>query len=561
MDFVGGNPHVATGLTAANLRWAFQEPYIATGGPITWLSHMLDVEWFGLSPGAHHVTSVVLHTVASLALFGALSSATGAALPSAIVACLFAVHPLHVESVAWISERKDVLSAIFWFLTIGAYLRYVRRPGLSRYGLVVIAFALGLLSKPMIATLPLTLLLLDYWPLRRLSWEEPRHFGRLLLEKAPLAALSVVALALTLAAQAQIGAVAAVERVPLGTRAANACVAAMTYVRRMLWPTDLAVFYPYRDPIAPALWIGCALFLTVTTVLAIRVARRAPYVTTGWLWFLVTLAPVSGLVQVGGHAMADRFTYVPLVGVFVVLVWSGHALLERFGLDQRLGATVAGIAVALCVVAARAQVWHWENSVALWRHALDVTHDNGRAHANLGVALAQVGETERALDEYRSALAIQPTDPKTHNNLGLALVQQSQLAEAISHYRQAISLDSLYANAHNNLANALAEDGHSEEALAHHHEAIRLDPTNGLLHANLAITLGQMDRLGDAIASMREALRLDPRQAEGHYIAGVMLVQKQDPRGAVQQFAAALAIDPSLQKSAKRHLAELKARP
>ena len=376
------------------------------------------------------------------------------------------------------SERKDVLSGVFWFVTIAAYLAYVRRPRAWRYALVAVSLTLGLLSKPIIATLPVVLLLLDYWPLARLSLEEPGQLRRRVIEKVPLLALGLASLALTLSAQSSIGAVANGEQVPLGPRATNAIVAVATYVRRTFVPHDLAAFYPYRDAIPSPLWIGSALFLTVTTVLAIRAARRAPFVTTGWLWFLVTLAPVSGLVQVGGHAMADRFTYVPLIGLFVMIVWSGHALLERFGLNQRVAATIAGIAVALCVVIARAQVWHWQDSVALWRHALEVTRDNGRAHANLGVALARVGETRQATDEYRSALAIQPADPKTHNNLGLALAQQSQLADAISHDRQAHQPGSALRKRAQQSGQRPGRDRHSEEALAQHREATCARPSS-----------------------------------------------------------------------------------
>jgi protein O-mannosyl-transferase len=559
-DFVVENPHVAAGLTAANVRWAFAQPYIATGGPLTWISHMLDVEMFGMDAGAHHLVNVVLHAIASIALFTVLWSATGAAPLAAIVALLFAVHPLHVESVAWISERKDLLSGAFWFVTIGAYLAYVRRPAAWRYVLLVVSFALGLLSKPMIATLPVVLLLLDHWPLRRLSWEDPRELGRRILEKLPLFILSLVSAALTFAAQRQIGAVADFERMSLTTRVANACVAYLAYIRRLFWPSDLAVFYPYQDAIPPQLWIGCAVALLVMTALALLAAKRAPYITTGWLWFVITLAPVSGLVQVGGHAMADRFTYVPLIGLFVIAAWGGQALLSRAGASSAASAAIVCVAIATCTAVARGQVWHWQSGVSLWEHALQVTANNGRAHANLGVALARIGDQRRAIEEYERALTLEPAAPKTHNNLALVLAQQGQTAAAISHYNEAIRFDPAYANAHNNLANALAETGRFDEALPHHHEAIRLEPANGLARANLGITLGQMNRLDEAIASMRDALRLDPRQAEWHYILGLMLVQAQNSREASEQFADALAIDPSHQK-ARAALAELKARP
>jgi Flp pilus assembly protein TadD len=548
VEFVVENPHVANGLRPANVRWAFAEAYSATGGPLTWISHMADVETFGLNPGAHHLVNVTLHAFASIALFGVLLSATGALGRSALVACLFAVHPQHVESVAWISERKDILSGLFWFVTIAAYLAYVGRPSLWRYVLVVISLILGLLSKPMIATLPVALLLLDYWPLARLSWSEPGQLRSRVLEKLPLLVISLIALALTLAAQSRIGAVASAEQVPLWTRVMNACIAIATYVRRTFVPHDLAVFYPYRSDIALPLWLGSAIVLGAVTALAIRTARQAPYLTTGWLWFLVTLTPVAGIVQVGGQAMADRFTYIPLIGVFVMLVWGGHALLARFGATRTMLAAAVAV-IVLCVIPARAQVWHWQNSITLWQHALDVTRENGRAHANLGVALARSGDGDRAIDEYRAALELQPADAKTHNNLALALEQRGQTADAVTHLRQAVALDPAYANAHNNLANALAETGHADEALAHHREAISLEPGNALARANLAITLGHLDRVDEGIAVMRDALQIDPRQAEWHFILGVMLMQAQQPAGAQEQFSAAIAIDPSHERA------------
>src|SRR5580765_6765130 len=402
LEFVAENPHVATGLNAENVEWAFANPYSATGGPLTWISHMLDVEMFGMDAGKHHATSLVLHLCNTVLLLALLWRMTGAFGPSAVAAVLFAIHPLHVESVAWVSERKDVLSTLFWLLTIRAYVSYVKRPAWPRYAAVVACFTLGLLSKPMVATLPFVLLLLDVWPLERINVRDifrrrttaARSPGvtRLVLEKVPLFVLSAISIGLTFEAQRQLGAIAAIDSLPIGSRVSNAIVSYVTYIGQAFWPVDLAAFYPHPLVIPLAQTAGAALALAVITVFAMTAARDAPYVTVGWFWYVGTLVPVIGIVQLGSHAMADRFTYIPLVGLFVIAAWGGASLLQRAG-ASRATLTIAAVAlVAACVVVSRAQVHHWENGVALWEHATQVTRNNARAHANLGVALARLGQ-------------------------------------------------------------------------------------------------------------------------------------------------------------------------
>jgi Tfp pilus assembly protein PilF len=530
LEFVAENPHVATGLTAANVRWAFTHPYTATGGPITWISHMLDVELFGLDPGAHHVTSLAIHLCNALLLLLVLWDMTGAVGRSAWVAALFAVHPLHVESVAWVAQRKDVLSTFFWLLTMWAYVAYARRPfdsplipaskderlaqgrPLRRYVTVALLLTLGLMSKPMVATLPFVLLLLDVWPLQRLPldrtwWGAAR---RLTLEKLPLFALAAASIALTFAAQREIGAVAGFDAVPLPLRLANAAVSYVAYIGRMFWPAGLAAFYPYRESVPPLVVAGCVLALAAATAAAIRARPRAPYATVGWLWYLGTLVPVVGIVQVGGHAMADRFTYVPLVGLFIVLAWGGAAVRARAGLSRASMTIAAMAAVLACAILARGQALHWQNGVALWEHATRVTRDNARAHANLGVSLARQGQLGPAIAEYREALRLEPGAADTHNNLALALVGARQPDAARAHYEEAIRVKPAYANAHTNLANLLDEQGRADEAIRHYREAIRLEPDHLLAHVNLAMTLARMGRAREAIPHLETALRINP---------------------------------------------------
>jgi len=519
-EYVSANPNIAAGLTWSAIRWAFTTGYFANWHPLTWISHMVDVQLFGLNGGAHHLTNLVLHVANTLLLFVLLTKMTGAVGRSAFVAALFAVHPMHVESVAWVAERKDVLSTAFWLLTTWAYVGYVRQPGVWRYVAMAMLFGLGLLSKPMVATLPFVLLLLDVWPLQRIIARDifrrrtkaARGPGvaSLVLEKVPLFVLSAMSIGLTFEAQRQLGAIAAIENLPIGSRISNAIVSYVAYIGQAFWPVDLAAFYPYPLVIPPALVAGASLALAVMTVCAIRAARHAPYVTVGWFWYVGTLVPVIGIVQLGSHAMADRFTYIPLVGLLVIAAWGGASLLQRAG-ASRATLTIAAIAlVAVCAVVSRAQVHHWENGVALWEHATQVTQNNARAHANLGVALARGGQRGRAIAEYGEALRIEPRYPEAHNNLALALAVEGKTQEALAHYQDALHLKPDYANAHTNMANLLDENGRGEEAIAHYREAIRLDPTHVLARINLAVTLARESRLDEAVAELEAVLRLEP---------------------------------------------------
>ena len=423
-DFVVDNPHVAAGLTADGVRWSFAHAYDAAGGPLTWLSHMLDVELFGMTPGPHHLQSVILHAVNTVLLLLVLWQMTGSTWRSAFVAALFALHPMHVESVAWVSERKDVLSAMFWLLAMWAYVRYVRQPSAPRYLVVAFALTLGLLAKPMVATLPLVLLLLDVWPLKRvpLSWAGRAQWRSAIVEKLPLIALAAGFLIWTLVAQRAIGAVVTLAALPFSARLANAAMSLVTYIEKLAWPSGLAVFYPFSRDLPLWLPLVSAGILVAISVLVWRFATRRPYLAVGWLWYLVTLIPVLGFVQVGSHAMADRFTYLPAIGLFVIAAWGGTELLSAIRV-RGVAPAVGVIVVIAFAIGARAQIGYWRSSETLWARALAVTNGNFRAHAGMAEVRSQQHRIDEAIAHYSEAVRLAPDEAEWHVNLGLLFAQ------------------------------------------------------------------------------------------------------------------------------------------
>jgi tetratricopeptide (TPR) repeat protein len=446
--------------------------------------------------------------------------------------------------VAWVAERKDVLSTFFGLLCLLAYHAYARDRRLLRYAAVVVAFALSLMAKPMLVTLPFLLLLLDHWPLRRTA-ETP--LARLLLEKAPLMALSAAASALTLWAQQQAGAIKSLETLPLARRAANALVAYVSYVLQTLWPTGLAVLYPYPASIPAWKPAAASLLLALITLAVAREARRQPSLLTGWLWYLGLLVPVIGLVQVGSQAMADRYMYLPMVGLLVMLAWG---IPER--IDGRWLRIAAVSSVAACAVLAHAQLRHWSDSVSLWRRALAVTRDNAWAHNNLGHALLKQARVADAMPELQEAVRLKPDYAEARNNLGHALSEQGRTDEAIAQYREALRLLPGYNEVHNNLGVALLRQGRHDEAIRSLGDALRLQPGIAHVRANLALAHGarararaEQGRLDEALVDPREALRLVPGDPDDHYDLGVLLYRKGQSAEAVQQFEAALKLDPS----------------
>ena len=532
--YVTQNDQVQKGLSRQGAAWAFTTTHANFWHPLTWLSHMLDCELFGLNPAGHHFVGLLVHLLNTLLLFVVLHWMTRALWPSAFVAALFAWHPLHVESVAWVSERKDVLSTFFWILTLGAYARYVEHPRVLRYLLVLVLFSLGLMAKPMLVTLPFVLLLLDYWPLGRfnlgpLSWEAGRPDNRrtpashLVLEKIPFFALSAAACVAAYMAQARGGALKGASLFPLGVRAANAVISYVSYLEKMIWPHDLAVFYPH-----PGTWpgwqvAGAVLLLLAISALAAAAVRKAPYLAFGWLWYLGTLVPVIGLIQVGDHAMADRYTYVPLIGLFIMVAW-GAADLTRNWPRRRLVLSVAAAAV-FCALAAGSvrQLKHWENSVTLFRHTLHATKNNYVAHTNLGMLSAGQGKLDEAMSHYADALRIKPDLVEARMNMGAALAAQNKFEEASRHYLRVLQIKPDFAAAHYNLGNLFAAQGKTIPAVSHFQRALLLEPDDAEAHNNLGISLARQGNRQEAIEHFQEALRIDPDFASARNNLNIIL--------------------------------------
>lgn len=533
-DYVTENRYVQDGLTLKGIVWAFSQPHAHNWHPLTWLSHMLDCQVFGLKAGMHHLVNLFFHVANTLLLFIILRRMTNALWPSAFVAGLFALHPLHVESVAWVAERKDVLSTLFWMLTMGAYVYYVKRPGYKRYLLVFVFFVLGLMSKPMLVTLPFVLLLLDYWPLKRLNLVKsdariaaatPQPASRvkrkqksqqqagkdtvqtkgtvesralwpqiwpLLKEKIPFFIVTMLFCFVTFYAQQLV--VKPMELYPLGGRIANALISCVSYIGKMLWPLKLSIFYPYIG-VSLLSWqaVSATLVLAVTTYITIRAARRFPYLIVGWFWYLGTLIPVIGLVQVGLQSMADRYTYVPLIGVFIMIAWGVPELLNRRRYGRFAIASAAVVILLALTVVTYVQVGYWRNNIVLYEHAIKVTSENAWAQNNLGYALSLQGRTREAIDHFQKAISINnPAD--AHYNLGTMLASQGKLDEAIYQFRESLRISPGYAKAHNNLGNALLYQGRLDEAIASYREALRLNPGYTLAQENLKNALAAQQR-------------------------------------------------------------------
>ncbi|GFE62149.1 tetratricopeptide repeat protein [Geobacter sp. AOG2] len=521
--YVTDNPHVASGITGTSIAWAFTSVDAANWHPVTWLSHMADVELYGMNPRGHHLTNVIIHAISTLLVLLLLLRSTGALWPSAFVAVLFALHPLHVESVAWVAERKDVLSAFFWFLTLLIYGEFAAKRKLGLYFLALFTFILGLMSKPMLVTLPVVMLLLDFWPLNRLHREgEPGLrllSGRVLAlvkEKIPFFICSFLSAAVTIYAQSKGGAVKGLTEVPFQLRIENVPIAYVTYIGKIFWPHNLAMLYPLPQSIP--LWhvISSLFFLLLVSGVTIRAARTYPYLAVGWFWFLVTLVPVIGLVQVGLQAMADRYMYIPLTGIGIMVAWgvreSTKSLPHREGVLALLAATV--------IIASAAVTFHqigfWRDSITLYRHTLQVTTDNYIIHDNLGLSLERAGNLDAAIREYEEALRINPFYQRSLANLGLALARKGNLDAAIGKYQEALQINPNYNVVHNNLGLALARKGNLDAAIGEYHEALRINPDYVEAHNNLGVALARKGDLDAAIGEFREALRTSPDNMEAY---------------------------------------------
>ena len=530
--YITKNIHVHEGITRESIAWAFSITDYAYWHPLTWLSHILAFQLFGLKASMHLLINLFLHIASSLLLFFVLRRMTGSLWKSAFVAALFALHPLNVESVAWVSERKNVLSTFFWMLTILSYVHYTERPGFFRYILTLFVFVLGLMSKPMLVTLPFVLLLLDCWPLCRFTLSQSGNEThksintgfqgllvlRLVLEKIPLLVCSAICINLSSLSVQRLGIIISTASVPIKLRIANALVSYVSYIKKMIWPNNLAVFYPYPD--ALPLWqvVISGLILIGISILVLWAVRSKPYLSIGWFWYMGTLMPVIGLVQVGlWPAIADRFAYVPLIGLFIVIAWGVPDLVVRWRHRKAGLAAIAATLFTILMATTWLQIQHWQNGVTLFTHNLNVTHNNSLAHNELGNALRQQGKFDKAMFHYYKALQVNPYYAEAHNNLGFTLARQRDYQDAIYHYNEALRIKPTYTEAHNNLATALLYQGNDKEAIYHYNEALKINPNHAGVHYNLGKIASNQGKIEDAILYYRKALLLNPIMTEAIY--------------------------------------------
>ncbi len=540
--YVTENEQVRRGLTWGGLRWALGATDAANWHPLTWLSHMVDVELFGLDPGPHHLVNLLFHLLNALLVFELLRRMTGAAWRSWFVAALFALHPLHVESVAWIAERKDVLSSFFGLLALLAYAHYVARPEPVRYAGVLLSFTLGLAAKPMLVTLPCLLLLLDVWPLGR--WGERRAFLQLLLEKLPFLALALASGAITLFAQQAGGALVGLHAVPLPARAAHAAVAYVKYLWRTVWPSGLAVPYPY--PTALPVWkvSGAVLLLLAISWLAVAQRRRRPYVLVGWSWYLVTLFPVIGIVQAGDQALADRYSYLPLLGIFITIAWGVPDLLGAWRPRRPALAAAATIVLVALAVRTSRQVPVWHDTISLFRNALRVTAGNYVAHTYLGAALKDAGDLDEALLELEAVQAMGVAFPDAPYTLGLIHEARGDGERAADSYRQALRIKPDHMGALLQLGTWLESHGRSEEARSHYRNALPWLPGHPPQYNNLGVLLTRLGRPHEALSPLERAVALEPEDVEAKNNLGVAHLDLGHVEEAATYFTTALALEP-----------------
>jgi protein O-mannosyl-transferase len=574
------NPHVTGGLTVEAAKWAFAERYAESWVPMTTISHMLDCQFYGLNAGGHHLTNVLLHAATAVLLFLVLRQMTGRLWPSAFVAAVFAVHPLRVESVAWVTERKDVLSGLFFVLTLGAYVYYVRRPfSLSRYLVVFILFALGLMAKPMLVTLPFVLLLLDYWPLGRVTVPAARYQGgvggnasaipstrapvrrngesvppkrrwrleivaRLVVEKLPLLALSVFICLMTVWSYGSDGLdlFKYQQHTTLLWRVGNVLITCVSYLGMFAYPADLA--FPYPAPsVDLSLWrlFGALFVLAVATSLALVTRRRCPYLLVGWLWYLGMLVPPSGIVQHTPVMMADRFTYLPQIGLCIALTWGLADALQSWASRRAVYGVVAALLLAIWAGCAWRQAAFWRDDMALWNHTLACTTGNALAHQALANTYMSLGQMDKAVDQYQAAIAIVPDHATNHYNLGVALAGLGRTDEAVEHYQATLQFKPDYAEAHNNLGNILLTRGQLELALSHFRQALSAAPRFAEARCNAGNVWYLRGRFDDAIAEYRQALEADPDYGLAHYCLGIALAKRGRLDEAITEYRMALA--------------------
>jgi len=553
--YVTGNHRIQQGLSLDTIRWAFRSSEASNWHPVTWVSHALDVQLFGLNPGPHHLVNVLFHGMNTILLFALLLSATGALWRSAVVAALFAVHPLHVESVAWVAERKDVLSTFFWLLSTWCYLRYVKTRDRWHYGLALLCFTLGLMTKPMLVTLPFTLLLLDFWPLGRFRdnegggavslgdfFRKPRHL--ILLEKIPFLVPAAISCVITL--WVQRGAMAVTFHTPFRDRLANVLLSYVKYLGLTFWPRDLAVFYPLHRgaPLSLAASLGALIVLVGISAFALKGAWKRGYFLVGWFYYLGTLVPVIGFIHVGNQALADRYTYVPLTGLFVIVVWGAADLMERRRGGSRAALALAAGSLIVLSTLAWNQVRHWRNSGTLFTHAARVTRDNWVAHLNLGLYYLDEGKLDQAILSLEGALKVVPAYPEAHLNLAEAFVRQGQFGKAVDHYLQALKKRPGSPETWFCLGNVYQGLGEDDRSIRAYRQTIRLNPDHAKAYNNIGISLCRKGLFGEAVASYTQAIRKNPDAANYHKNIGAAYAALGRHEDALGAYFRALEIEP-----------------
>ncbi|MBC2717393.1 MAG: tetratricopeptide repeat protein [Desulfobacteraceae bacterium] len=557
-DYVTANDHIQDGLTLKGIAWAFTTTHAGNWHPLTWMSHMMDVQLFDMNAGSHHFTNLFFHICNTLILFLVFCKMTGSRWKSVFVAALFALHPMHVESVAWVSERKDVLSTFFWMLTMWSYVSYARRPSFYRYVWVMLFFVFGLLSKSMLVTLPCVLLLMDFWPLNRIQFYPPASPGsdhrkpaviQLILEKIPLFVFAALSSAATFYAQKQGGAVVALESIPLNVRIANSLVAYVRYIEKMVYPINLGVIYPHERMFPWWEISGAGLVLLIITFLSLWALKKYPYFFVGWFWFLGTLVPVIGIIQVGSQSMADRYTYVPYIGLFIVIAWGIPTLMKQWRFARLLPGVGAIAVLSLLTALSWRQAGFWKNSLALFEHTLAVTSDNYTAHNNLGAALYAQGKSDEALSHYQQAVNINPDYGKGHYNLGVLLEQKGDRDGAVRHYTEAIRVNPDSDKSHYNLGVLLEAKGQNEVAVRHYFRAININPAYHQAHNNLGAILLKKGRVNDAIKYFKKALEINPEYEKAHFSIGVAFNKLEQYDQAVKHYQKALEINPDYEQA------------
>jgi protein O-mannosyl-transferase len=560
--YVTANRYIQSGITSKSIWWAFTSGYASNWHPVTWLSHMLDYEIFGLNPGAYHLVNLSFHIVNTLLLLIVFFRMTKALWASAFIAAVFALHPLHVESVAWIAERKDVLSTFFWMLTMLAYIKYVEKPNAIRYIITLLLFALGLMAKPMLVSLPLVLLLLDYWPLERIklnlkaerentenndsqSTLKKESALRLFIEKIPFFILTVLSSIVTFIAQQRSGAVQSIDVIDIKSRTGNAIVSFVGYISKMVWPSRLAVLYPHPgDSLSLLKVIFCGLLLILCTIVVILLSRKHKYLVTGWFWYIITLIPVIGLVQVGIQSMADRYMYIPMTGLLIIIAWSVKDFTASLKHHKRVLTASSVLILSAMFVKTSVQLQYWQNSYVLFEHTLDVTNNNYVMHNNFGAFLDEQGQIEQAIEQLQKSLAIKPNSAETRNNLANVLRDTGKVDEAINEYKKAIQLKPNFSDAHYNLAIALSSQNKFDEAISEYREAIRLSPDNVDAISNLALELSQKGDYSQSVELYKKALEIEPDNVITHGRLGLALSNLGDNEQAIQEFQIVLKSRP-----------------